>query len=61
MADPDTRLIRFVGEVMECYPAVRQHFSDLLMEELTEELHRRGAKDAAQLVQEINQDWSNDA
>ena len=60
MADRDARLIRFVDEAMERRPAVKQHFSDLLLEELVEELHRRGAKDAAQLVQEIDQDWSND-
>jgi len=51
---------RFVDELFETRPDLRQHFSDLLLEELLEELHRRGAKDAANKVTEVQAHWNQE-
>ena len=59
-ADADLYASRVVAELFDLSPIVREHISDLLFVELTEELHRRGnpGRDAARLVAEVQRDWS---
>ena len=58
-ADADLYASRVVAELCELSPIVREHISDLILADLTEELHRRGkaGRDAAQLVGEVQRDW----
>ena len=59
-ADADLYASRVVAELFELSPIAREHISDLLLADLTEELHRRGeaGRDAARLVGEIQRDWT---
>jgi hypothetical protein len=51
---------RIVAELFELSPIVREHVSDLLLADLTEELHRRGqpGRDAARMVAVVQRDWT---
>lgn len=62
-ANADLYLARVVAEIFELSPIVREHVSDLLLTDLTEELCRRGdaGRDAARMVAEVQRDWANDA
>ena len=58
-------LIEVIEEVMQLCPAVREHFSDLLLGELVEEIARREdsrhSHAVIELIKAIEQDWRNDA
>ncbi len=56
----DAYLTETVREVMELAPAVKEAIVTDLLTELTEELHRRGAKDAAGAVMEVQAHWSQE-
>jgi hypothetical protein len=59
-ADADLYASRVVAELFELSPITREHISDLLLADLTEELHRRGrhGREAARLVGEVQRDWT---
>ena len=54
---------RVVAELFELSPIVREHVSDLVLADLTEELHRYGApgRDAARMVAEVQRHWEQEA
>jgi len=60
-ADADLYASRVVAELCEISPIVREHISDLILVELTEELYRRGepGREAARMVAEVQRDWSH--
>jgi len=60
-ADADLYASRVVAELFELSPIARQHISDLFFVELTEELHRRGQRDAAKAVLEVQTLWEQEA
>ena len=61
----DEYLIAVIDEVMQLCPAAREHFSDLLLTELKEEIVRREdsrhSRAVVGLIEQIENDWSNDA
>jgi hypothetical protein len=54
-------LVGYVDAIFEHAPGVRQHFCDLLLEELCEEVARREdprhARATVQLIEDIRTDW----
>ena len=58
-------LIEVVDEVMSLEPGVREHFCDLFLTELCEEIARREdprhAHATVELIRQIENDWRNDA
>lgn len=54
-------LIEVVDEVMLLEPGVKEHFTDMLLTELVEEMHRLGARHCAALVELIRTKWGQDA
>ncbi len=58
----DLYLARVVAELFETSPGLREHISDLLLTDLTEELCRRGdaGREAARAVAEVQRNWAND-
>lgn len=58
-------LVRFMERLFEREPGLRQHFSDALLGELTEEIARREdsrhSRAVVALIEEIEADWRNDA
>jgi hypothetical protein len=58
-ANADLYASRVVAELFKLSPIVHEHISDLLLADLTEELHRRGGpgREAARMVAEIQRDW----
>lgn len=58
-------LVEVVDEVMLLEPGVREHFSDLLLGELVEEIARREdprhSHAVIELIKAIEQDWRNQA
>lgn len=58
----DLYLARVVAELFELSPIVREHVSDLIIADLSEELHRHGqaGKDAARVVGVVQRDWMNE-
>ena len=62
-ADADVYLARVIAELFELSPITREHISDLLLADLTEELHRRGqpGREAAQMVAEVQREWMRGA
>jgi hypothetical protein len=63
MTDLGLYLARVIAELLELSPVAREHVSDLILVELTEELHRRGwpGRNAARMVGEVQRDWSREA
>ena len=61
-ADADLYVSKVVAELFELSPIVREHVSDLILADLTEELHRRGqpGRDAARMVGVVQRDWANE-
>jgi len=61
-AEADLYLARVVAELFELSPIVREHVSDLILADLTEELHRQGqpGRDAARMVGEVQRHWANE-
>lgn len=61
-ADADLYASRVVAELFELSPIVREHVSDLILTDLTEELHRRGqpGRDAARMVSQVQTFWANE-
>ena len=57
----DLYLARVVAELFELSPILREHVSDLIIADLTEELHRRGQPDAAKAVLEVQTRWGQEA
>lgn len=55
-------LARVTSELLETNPGLREHVSDLLLTDLTEELCRRGdaGREAARMVAEVQRDWMNE-
>ena len=61
-AEADLYLARVVAELFELSPIVREHVSDLILADLTEELHRHGqpGRDAFRLVGEVQRHWQSE-
>ena len=61
-AEADLYLARVVAELFELSPIVREHVNDLILADLTEELHRRGqpGRDASRLVGEVQRHWADE-
>ena len=61
-AEADLYLARVVAELFELSPIVREHISDLILADLTEELHRHGraGKDAARMAGVVQRHWANE-
>ena len=61
-AEADLYLARVVAELFELSPIVREHVNDLILADLTEELHRHGQPglDASRLVGEVQRHWANE-
>ena len=61
-AEADLYLARVVAELFELSPIVREHISDLILADLTEELHRHGraGKDAAKMAGVVQRHWANE-
>lgn len=59
----DLYLARVIAELCELSPVAREHIVDLVLGELTEDLHRRGqpGREAARMVAEVQRDWANEA
>jgi hypothetical protein len=57
--DADLYLAKVIAELFELSPITREHVSDLILVELSEELHRRGnpGRETARMVAEIQRDW----
>jgi hypothetical protein len=62
-ADVDLYLARTVERLFEMSPGLREHISDLLLADLSEELYRRGwpGRNAARMVAEVQRDWTQEA
>jgi hypothetical protein len=62
-ADADLYLAKVVAALFELSPIVREAVSDLILADLTEELHRRGTpgRNAARMVAEVQRDWMQGA
>ncbi len=58
-AEADLYVSRVVAELFELSPIVREHVSDLIIADLSEELHRHGqaGKDAARMLGVVQRDW----
>ena len=58
-ADLGLYLARVIAELLELSPVAREHVSDLILVDLTEELHRRGGpgRNAARMVSEVQRNW----
>ena len=58
--DTDLYLAKVIAELFELSPIALEHISDLLLADLTEELHRRAepGRDAARMVGEVQRDWT---
>ena len=54
-------LDRFADALLEAAPGLMERVAGQVLGELVEELHRRGAKEAAQTVMEIEADWEQEA
>ena len=50
-------LDRFADALFEAAPGLMERLAGQILGDLVEELHRRGAKDAAQIVMDIEEDW----
>jgi hypothetical protein len=59
--DADLYISKVVAELFELSPIVREHISDLILVELTEELSRRGQGDAVRAVLEVQTHWQQEA
>ena len=61
-ADIDLYLARAVERLFEMSPGLREHISDLLLAELSQALHRRGApgREAARMVAVVQREWSQE-
>ena len=64
--EPGDYVRRFVDELFELEPGLREHFSDMLMTELKEDIARKTddggfGGTAIELVEEIQADWRRDA
>jgi hypothetical protein len=59
--DADLYLAKVIAELFELSPIAREHVSDLILVELSEELCRRGraGREAARVVAEVQRDWSH--
>ena len=61
-AEADLYLARVIADLFELSPIVREHVSDLILADLTEELHRHGqpGRDASRLVGEVQRHWQSE-
>ena len=63
--DAQAYLAAFLDELLVLEPGLREHFSDMLLTELKEEIARREDSQHAhatiELISQIEQDWRNDA
>ena len=61
-AEADLYFARVVAELFELSPIAREHISDLILADLTEELHRHGraGKDAARMAGVVQRHWANE-
>ncbi len=61
-AEADLYLARVVAELFELSPIVREHVSDLILADLTEELYRHGraGKDAARMAGVVQRHWQGE-
>ena len=57
--DADLYLAKVIAELFELSPIALEHISDLLLADLTQELHRHGepGREAARMVAEVQHDW----
>jgi hypothetical protein len=64
-SEPGDYVRRFVDELFELEPGLREHFTDMVLTELCEEIARREdpkhSLATVALIQNIAEDWRNDA